>query len=35
VKLQDIPRLFGNPKKSLANQVCRDSDPFHDPRRLP
>jgi hypothetical protein len=29
-----IPRLCGNPKKSLANQFCRDSDPFHDPRRL-
>jgi hypothetical protein len=29
-----IPRLSGNPKKSLANQFCRDSDPFHDPRRL-
>ena len=31
----DIPRLCGNPKKSLANQFCRDSDPFHDPPRLP
>jgi hypothetical protein len=30
-----IPRLCGNPKKSLANQFCRDSDPFHDPPRLP
>jgi hypothetical protein len=35
VTLSDIPRLFGKPKKSLANQFCRDSSPFHDPWRLP